>query len=58
MKREGAEGKAEGDVVESVGFGGGGGLGNRDGDLNLLGHDVMLLYFHLEELHLSSKAIW
>ena len=57
MKREGAEGKAEGDVVESVGFGGGGGLGNRDGDLNLLGHDVMLLYFHLEELRLSSKAI-
>lgn len=42
MESEGAEGKAESDVVEGVGFGGGGGLSGGDGDFDLLGHDLSL----------------
>lgn len=42
MESEGAEGKAESDVVEGVGFRGRGNLGSGDGDLDLLGHDVVL----------------
>lgn len=42
MENEGAEGKAESDVVEGVRFRGGGGLGIRDGNFDLLGHDVVL----------------
>lgn len=43
MEGEGAEGEAEGDVVEGVGFGGRGKLGGGDGDFHLLGHDVAIV---------------
>ena len=39
MESEVAEGKAKSDVVDGVGFGGGGSLGVGYGDLDLLGHD-------------------
>lgn len=42
LESEGAEGKAESDVVEGVGFGSGRVLGVGDGDFDLLGHDVVL----------------
>ena len=40
LKGEGAEGKTESDVVDGVGFWGGGCLGVWDGNFDLLGHDV------------------
>lgn len=43
MEGEGTEGEAESDVVEGVGFGGRGKLGGRDGDFDLLGHDVAMV---------------
>ena len=39
LKSERAKGKTESDVVDGVGFGGGGGLGVWDGDFDLRGHD-------------------
>lgn len=38
MEGEGAKGKAEGDVVDSIGFGGGGGRSKGDGDFRLPCH--------------------
>ena len=54
LEGEGAEGKAESDVVEGVGFGGGGCLSVGNGDLDLLGHGVILSCVHKEEWLYSS----
>ena len=39
MESKGAEGKAEGDVINGVWFGGGGCLSGGNGNFDLLGHD-------------------
>ena len=46
LEGEGAEGKAESDVVEGEGFRGCGGLGVGDGDVDLMGHDEVLSKLH------------
>ena len=46
LESEGAEGKAESDVVDCVGFGSGGGLSVGDGDFHLLGHDMVGINYY------------
>ena len=46
LESEGAEGKTESNVVDCIGFGGGGVLSGGDRDFDLLCHDVVKYYHH------------